>query len=307
MILLLILYGNLILVNFINKNKTFELLLKYRYKNKTLELFKNYSFNNNSFEFLENYEYKIKTFQFLIEHEFNVKINKQIDLDYKNINFAVIQAPCIVCGLFSNYIIFLGCIRKYMIQGFIPILEVESYKNAINGFIVDPLKGNPWEYYFNQPFGYQYSNIKNKAKNIKYIKCHSEIRPNKGIFLNKKTANFWHNFANQYMPIKDEIIKESNFIISKIFKKSRNLLGVLLRGTDYVAKKPYAHSIPHSGAVLHTTGQGLGPKNSPSRPVSAAHRLDNSHGLPTHSYVPCPSRPFRDPSHHCERAPTGLP
>ena len=71
-----------------------------------------------------------------------------------------------------------------MIQGFVPILEFESYKNAINGFIVDPKKGNPWEYYFNQPFGYEYHNIKTKAKNIKYFECLPRIiRPNEGIFL----------------------------------------------------------------------------------------------------------------------------
>ena len=34
-----------------------------------------------------------------------------------------------------------------MIQGFVPIFELESYKNTLNGFIVDTLKGNPWEYY----------------------------------------------------------------------------------------------------------------------------------------------------------------
>jgi hypothetical protein len=243
-VLLLILYGNLILLYFNNENKTFEFLCNDRYKNKTFLLIHNYSFNNNSYEFLENYKYKIKTFQFLIENEFKIKINKQIDLDYENINFAVIKAACTVCGLFSNYIVFLGCIRKYMIQGFIPILELESYKNVINGFMVDPLKGNPWEYYFNQPFGYQYSNIKQKAKKIKYVKCNSQIKPNSGIFLNKEAANYWHNFAAQYMPIKNEIIKESNYIISKIFNKSRNLLGVLLRGTDYVAKKPHGHYIP---------------------------------------------------------------
>ena len=29
-----------------------------------------------------------------------------------------------------------------------------------------------------------------------------------------------------------------------IFKKSRNVLGVLLRGTDYLTKKPHKHAIP---------------------------------------------------------------
>ena len=98
-----------------------------------------------------------------------------------------------------------------MIKGFIPILELESYKNIINGFIVDPLKGNPWEYYFNQPFGYQYSNIKKKAKNIKYFICSSNIRPDRNIYLNNEVKNYWHNFASKYIPIKIEIINLIKF------------------------------------------------------------------------------------------------
>ena len=229
--LLIILYGNFIFLYFNNKNKIFE-------------LFHNYSYRNNSFEFIQNYKNKIKTFEFLIDHEFNTKINKHINLDYENFNFAVIKTPCDFCGLISTYLSFLGCIRKYMIKGFIPILELESYKNIINGFIVDPLKGNPWEYYFNQPFGYQYSNIKKKSKNIKYFSCLSDIRPDRSIYLNNEAKNYWHNFASKYIPIKIKIIKEANNIIRRIFKESRNVLGVLLRGTDYIAKKPYSHPIP---------------------------------------------------------------
>jgi hypothetical protein len=56
--------------------------------------------------------------------------------------------------------------------------------------------------------------------------------------------NFWHIFANKYIPIKNEILKESNYVMNRIFNKSKNILGVLLRGTDYVAKKPYKHAIP---------------------------------------------------------------
>ena len=88
-ILLIILYENLILLYFNNKNKTFE-------------LFQNYSYRNNSFEFIQNYKNNIKTFEFLIYHEFNTKINKQINLDHENFNFAVIKTPCDFCGLIST-------------------------------------------------------------------------------------------------------------------------------------------------------------------------------------------------------------
>jgi integrase len=56
--------------------------------------------------------------------------------------------------------------------------------------------------------------------------------------------NYWHIMARKYMPIKKEIIKESNYIINKIFKGRKNILGILLRGTDYIARKPRNHPIP---------------------------------------------------------------
>lgn len=56
--------------------------------------------------------------------------------------------------------------------------------------------------------------------------------------------NYWHNMANKYIPIKNEIIKQSYIIIKELFKESRNVLGVLLRGTDYIARKPPTHPIP---------------------------------------------------------------
>ena len=204
-----------------------------------------YNNHNNrikSFDFLQYYLNKIKTFKFVIENKKNFQINIKIDLDYENVNFAVIRRPsCPSCGgLFSNYVAYLGCIRKYLNEGFIPILEFVSYKNTINGFIVDPTKGNPWEYFFNQPFGYEYNNIIRKAKNITYFECNSSkvIRPNLDIYLNQTTLNYWHIFVNKYIPIKNEIINESNNIIKIIFKDSKNILGVLLRGTDYIAMKP---------------------------------------------------------------------
>ena len=209
-----------------------------------------YNNHNNQikeFDFLQYYLNKIKTFKFVIENQKkNFQFNIKINLDYENINFAVIRrASCSTCGLFSNFIVYLGCIRKYLNEGFIPILEFVSYKNIINGFIVDPIKGNPWEYYFNQPFGYEYNNIIRKAKNITYFECNPNImRPNQNIFLNQTNMNYWHIFSKKYIPIKNEIINESNNIIKTIFKDSKNVLGVLLRGTDYVAMKPRSHSIP---------------------------------------------------------------
>ena len=45
------------------------------------------------------------------------------------------------------------------------------------------------------------------------------------------------------MPIKSKIIDLSNHIMYKLFKITKNILGVLIRGTDYVLTKPKGHPI----------------------------------------------------------------
>ena len=192
------------------------------------------------------YSNKIKTIEFIIKGQINeFQINKSINFDYKSYNFAVIRRTRVhASGLFSDYKNFLGCLRDYLLRGFIPIIELQTYKNSINGFEVNLLKENPWEYYFNQPFGFKYNIVKKKAKNIKNFECLSRIIPNSKIFFNKNYMNYWHNIAEKFIPIKEEFIIESNKIINRIFNKSRNILGVLLRGTDYIAKKPKGHAIP---------------------------------------------------------------
>jgi len=232
----------ILLIFIINENFFF---LYHKNKINAFKFWKKYNNETKIYELSQNISI-FKALEILRAHHFNFLLQKNVDLDYENINFSVIRrVSCRPCGLFSNYIVYLGCIRKYLIEGFVPILEFESYKNAINGFIVDLSKGNPWEYYFNQPFGYKYSDIKKNAKNIKYFECKLKIkRPNEKIFLNKSSMNYWHIMAKQYIPIKNEIIIESNKIFKKLFKGSRNILGVLLRGTDYVARKPRRHPIP---------------------------------------------------------------
>ena len=46
----------------------------------------------------------------------------------------------------------LGCIHKYLAEGYIPIIDIGSFQNVINGF--NKSKGNYWELFFEQPFGY---------------------------------------------------------------------------------------------------------------------------------------------------------
>ena len=63
------------------------------------------------------------------------------------------------------------------------------------------------------------------------------------IFDNKIVRKYWNNIANTYIPIKEEIKNRAKKIYQALFGKTRNILGVLIRGTDYIAKKPQYHAI----------------------------------------------------------------
>ena len=84
------------------------------------------------------------------------------------------------------------------------------------------------------------------AKNIININCiDCSPRPNSNsTLIDLHQLEYWHNFANKYIPIKKEIIKLSYNIRYKLFHNSKNILGVLTRGTDFISRKPKMHAIP---------------------------------------------------------------
>ena len=165
------------------------------------------------------------------------------NLNYEN-NFVIFikKVKISTAGLLAYYYTYLGCVHEYILKGYIPIMDLISHPNIFNGFNTN-ITRNPWEEFFFQPYKYTLENVKKYAKNIKYIECYIGNKgPNFKIFKNIILKKFWHNFAYKYIPIKDEIIKESNKYFKLLFKNKKNILGVLMRGTDYISKKPYHHA-----------------------------------------------------------------
>ena len=82
------------------------------------------------------------------------------------------------------------------------------------------------------------------AVNVEYIRCDSvHPQPRDNILNDKIKINFWHNFAKKFMPIKSNIIALSNKMMKKLFNNSSNILGVLIRVTDYISIKPRLHPV----------------------------------------------------------------
>lgn len=204
-------------------------------------------FNNNLKKILS---YKIK----------NNNIKKGINSDY-NYSFAIIKRKNCTNGLFGYYVAYLGCLNKFIKNGYIPILDLLSFPNVFNGFNKIKLKDNPWELFFNQPFDFKLKDIKNNAKNIIYFNCNPKNRPDTNIYNNQMLLKYWHNLAEKYIPIKNEIIDETIKIRKNLFNNSINILGILIRGTDYISMKPRGHPVQPKAELVINDAKKMDKKN----------------------------------------------
>lgn len=170
-----------------------------------------------------------------------IKLKNRYSLSYKISKFAIIFRKCSHCGLFSFFITSLGCINYFYNKGYIPIINIKCFPNVLNGY---NLTDNLWELFFEQPFGYSLDDVLKNAVNIEYIRCDGlDLQPSDDILNDRIKVNFWHKIAKKFMPIKNNIIELSNKIMKKLFNNSNNILGVLVRGTDYISIKPKGHPI----------------------------------------------------------------
>ena len=169
---------------------------------------------------------------------------KKVPFNYDNDFMIFINNYTCTAGLFALYYLYLGCIHKYLIKGYIPLIDLSSHPNVYNSYNITTFDKNPWELFFEQPFGYSLDNVKKYGKNIEYVICKIDDYskwPNTRIYSNNVLMNFWNNIAQKYSPIKKKIIKEANDKRRNLFKGSNNVLGVLIRGTDYIARRPKGH------------------------------------------------------------------
>ena len=124
---------------------------------------------------------------FINQNNKDVAINHKIDYDTNS--FVILRrTSCDSCGLFSFYMVYLGCINKWITRGYIPIIDMKSFPNTYNNYNIS--NNNPWEIFFNQPFEYTLEEVINKAKRKFYEECLTcENRPNEfTIYYNRLLA-----------------------------------------------------------------------------------------------------------------------
>ena len=132
-------------------------------------------------------------------------------------------------------------------QTWIPYVDFEHYPcqytvdREING------TKNAWEYYFEQPFTPPEGVSKVYAAGKKIILHGWNPRKSKK---ERQLTKEWENMTRQerasffkkYIPVKNYIQEEVQKIYREQFE-GNNVLGVFMRGTDYVSRKPVGHRV----------------------------------------------------------------
>ena len=156
--------------------------------------------------------------------------------------FVVRRATCKV-GLFSYVMTNMGLVKYALDKGYIPVIDMQGNNNT---YLEENEVGikNAWEYYFEQPCGYNLEDI-TTSRNIilsSGLITEKNVYPGKEIAKDQRKCLEWRRFFAQYLKVKETIYKEAEELRSRLFGGEK-VLGVLCRGSDYVNNRPKNHPI----------------------------------------------------------------
>ena len=159
--------------------------------------------------------------------------------------YYIIRREYTTTGLFARYKIIGEHIRYALSKGWLPVVDMQNYPN--NYLEPEKLgKENSWEYYFEQPLRI---GLEEAYAGENIILSSEEVVPHlyesMAFFENRDgILTEWRMLVKLgLLKIKPELLKEIPYIRKKLFANNDRVLGVSLRGTDYVAMRPYGHPI----------------------------------------------------------------
>ena len=142
-------------------------------------------------------------------------------------------------GLLSLYLGRLVQIHKLLKNGFVPVIDYQNYATQYN--VNFPVNGtlNAWEYYFEQPCSYTLDEVYH-SRNVtlsgwKFFQAYVKAKA-----VHRKVSHEMIKLA----PVKQYIFDIAS---KKIHADGINeMIGLLVRGTDYTKMKPAGHPISPS-------------------------------------------------------------
>lgn len=155
--------------------------------------------------------------------------------------FYVVRRAGSKVGLFSLVLTSLGYIKYAVDHGYIPVIDMS---NEDNTYMEQDRKGNVWEYYFEQPCGYTLDDIRHSRHVIigNGIINGRVPFPREDIAHNDEELKKWKAVADRYLIVRPEIRQEADELWKRLAGRER-VLGVLLRGTDYINSRPKDHPV----------------------------------------------------------------
>ena len=156
--------------------------------------------------------------------------------------YYIIRLPDYKNGLILIYCVIAGHIAYALSKGWIPVVDMQNYPNI---YLEPELLGkeNSWEYYFCQPLGvgldeaYAGDNIILSSKDIAQW-------PGTRVFNDIAFLIEWRTLVKLgFLKIKPEMYEDIMKEFQSLFKNEDRVLGVKLRGTDFIALKPAHHPV----------------------------------------------------------------
>lgn len=165
--------------------------------------------------------------------------------------YYIIRREQIAEGLFYRFTLAAGHIKYALSNGWLPVVDMQNYPNPY--LAPEKLgKENSWEYYFEQPLRIGLEQAYNGENVILSGGKYNSVmdRPYFGMKFFKNSDNMlteWQMLVKLgLLKLKLERAQEILEVREKLFAPRERILGVLLRGTDYIVQKPSKHPIPPS-------------------------------------------------------------
>ena len=183
--------------------------------------------------------------------------NKHIDK-----TFYVIGVDEGWCGLFAIVVHQLTHIAYAVEKGYTPIVDLKNYFCQYVSFD-DRYLINPWINFFGQPCGYDLEDIKH-AKKVIYSVSYFDppdkkyLMPYETTIYEDSSLEYWSIMFKKYIKINEHVRQKIEENRSELFKNKERVLGVMLRGTDYLTLKPRRHPIqPSIDEAIEKVNQAL--------------------------------------------------
>lgn len=157
-------------------------------------------------------------------------------------------------GLFSMYKHTIAHVLHAVEHDYVPVVDMRCYYNQYfkDGRVY---RDNPWEYFFEQPYGVSPQNIPQNAKIIiasgsadakfQIYSRHLPLSLDNNILPHPYLMQY-NDFLRFAPDIKEYLLSE----YQKIFNNEKNVLGIIVRGTDFVETKPKGHAIQPTAEMI---------------------------------------------------------